>query len=75
MCLATFVGRKITLVDYKNIDIKKLRNFHFVQRGWSILLFKNLKFLCLEFFGQVDYKECLAKFLIEKISFSRLQHY
>ena len=52
---------------YKNIDISKLQNLNFLQRGYSIILVK-VSSPCF-FLVQIDRKECLATFFILKSLF------
>ena len=37
------------IVGYKNIDIRKQKNFYLLQRGYSVIFVTNLKLLYLDF--------------------------
>ena len=43
-CIWCHSWYKKLFLDYKNVDIWKLKNFHSLQRGQSMILVKNLKF-------------------------------
>ena len=64
--------RKVALLDYKSIDIKKLQNLRCPKSPWLVhgfYLVKTLKFLYLEFFWQNFRKKCFGDILDRKIAF------
>ena len=64
--------RKVALLDYKSIDIKKLQNLRCRKSPWLVhgfYLVKTLKFLYPEFFWQNFRKKCLGDILDRKIAF------